>query len=287
MIECDYHISGFIIMKADNRLLEIISHETKDTINSMDVVTPTIYASIFSRFATMHDTDISEEESITNNLLNDKIALFTNMQNQTSENTKKLSDYTDKAIFAIKNENEKILTEVLEETQELKEEINKLKEIMYKDELTNVYNRKWLHDNILDEAAQGFKNSGTLAIIDLNFFKIVNDTYGHTVGDKVLVFIANLLKRVEKNVVRYGGDEFIVIFSNETTEKSALLKLSAAREDLLTKHLKIKDISFKVSFSVGVQEFKKGDSLSDIIEKADINMYNDKAEIKKRIPNIK
>lgn len=274
-------------MKADNRLLEIISHETKDTINGMDVVTPTIYASIFSRFATMHDTDISEEESITNSLLNDKIALFTNMQNQTSENTKKLSDYTDKAIFAIKNENEKILTEVLEETQELKEEINKLKEIMYKDELTNVYNRKWLHDNILDEAAQGFKNSGTLAIIDLNFFKIVNDTYGHTVGDKVLVFIANLLKRVEKNVVRYGGDEFIVIFSDETTKNSALLKLNVTREDLLTKHLKIKDISFKVSFSVGVEEFKKGDSLSDIIEKADINMYNDKAEIKKRIPNIK
>ncbi|MFA5454376.1 MAG: GGDEF domain-containing protein [Sulfurimonas sp.] len=274
-------------MKADSRLLEIISHETKDTINSMDVVTPTIYASIFSRFATLHNTDMSEEESITNSLLNDKIALFTNMQNQTSENAKKLSDNTDKAIFAIKGKDETTLTEVLEETQELREEINKLKEIMYKDELTNVYNRKWLHDNILDEAAQGFKNSGTLAIIDLNFFKIVNDTYGHTVGDKVLVFIANLLRRVEKNVVRYGGDEFIVIFSDETTEKSTLLKLNAAREDLLTKHLKIKDISFKVSFSLGVQEFKKGDSLSDIIEKADINMYSDKAEIKKRVPNIK
>lgn len=270
-------------MKADSRLLEIISHETKDTINSMDVVTPTIYASIFSKFASLHGTDISEEESITNGLLNDKIALFTNMQNQTSENAKKLSDNTDKAIFAIKGKDETTLAEILEETQELREEINKLKEIMYKDELTNVYNRKWLHDNILDGSVQGFKNSGTLAIIDLNFFKIVNDTYGHTVGDKVLVFIANLLKRVEKNVVRYGGDEFIVIFSDETTEKNALLKLNAIREDLLTKHLKIKDISFKVSFSVGVQEFKKGDSLSDIIEKADINMYNDKAEIKKRI----
>lgn len=274
-------------MKADSRLLEIISHETKDTINNMDVVTPTIYASIFSKFATLHDTDISEEETITDNLLNDKIALFTNMQNQTSENAKKLSDNTDKAIFAIKGKDETTLTEVLEETQELREEINKLKEIMYKDELTNVYNRKWMHDTILDESAQGFKNSGVLAIIDLNFFKIVNDTYGHTVGDKVLVFIANLLRRVEKNVVRYGGDEFIVIFSDGTTENNALLKLNAARESLLTKHLKVKDVSFKMSFSVGVQEFKKGDSLSEIIEKADINMYNDKAEIKKRIPNIK
>ncbi|MBW6488624.1 GGDEF domain-containing protein [Sulfurimonas sp.] len=274
-------------MKADSRLLEIISHETKNTINGMDVVTPTMYASIFSKFATLHDADIDEEESITDNLLNDKITQLANMQNQTSENTKKLSDYTDKAIFAIKNENEKILTEVLEETQELKEEINKLKEIMYKDVLTNVYNRKWLLDTLLDESTQSFKNSGTLAIMDLNFFKIVNDTYGHVVGDKVLIFIANLLKRVEKNVLRYGGDEFIIIFSEGTTEKNALLKLNAARENLLTKHLKIKDISFKVSFSVGVQEFKKGDSLSEIIEKADIKMYDDKAEIKKRIPNLK
>ncbi|MDQ1297579.1 MAG: Diguanylate cyclase [Campylobacterota bacterium] len=273
-------------MKTDSRLLEIISHETKDTINDMDIVTPTIYASIFSKFAILHDTSLDEEESITNSLLNDKIALFTNMQNQTSENTKKLSDYTDKAIFAIKNDNEKILTEVLEETQELKEEINKLKEIMYKDELTNVYNRKWLHDTILDESAQGFKNSGTLAIIDLNFFKTVNDTYGHTVGDKVLVFIANLLRKVEKNVVRYGGDEFIVIFSDGTTEKNALLKLNTAREELLTKHLKIKDISFKVSFSVGVQAFGRGDRLSDIIERADVNMYNDKTQIKKRIAKV-
>lgn len=276
-------------MQADSRLLEIISSETKDTINSMDVVTPTIYASIFSKFAALHDAYISqeEEENITNKLLNDKIALFTNMQDQTSKNAKKLSDNTDKAIFAIKNKNEKVLTEVFEETQELKEEINKLKERLYKDELTNVYNRRWLHDNILDESAKGFKNSGTLAIIDLNFFKIINDTYGHLVGDKVLVFIAQFLRGIEKNVLRYGGDEFIVIFSDETTENGTLLKLNAARETLLHKHLKIKDISFRISFSVGVKEFKKGDSLSDIIERADINMYNDKAEIKKRVPDIK
>lgn len=274
-------------MNRDSELLKIISHETKDTINNMDIVTPSIFASIFSKYASLHDADVSEEENITNNLLDDKITLFTNMQNQTSENTKKLSEYTDKAIFAMKNENEKILSEVLEETQELKEEINKLKEIMYKDELTNVYNRKWLHDNMLDESAQGLKSSGTLAVIDLNFFKIVNDTYGHTVGDKVLVFIADLLRKIEKSVVRYGGDEFIVIFANGTTEKGTLLKLNALREDLLTKHLKIKDISFKITFSVGVEEFKKGDSLSEIIEKADIKMYEDKAEIKKRVPSIK
>ena len=137
---------------------------------------------------------------------------------------------------------------------------------------------------MLDESAQGFKYSGTLAIIDMNFFKMINDTYGHTVGDKVLFFIADLLKKIEKNVVRYGGDEFIMIFPNGTTQNGTQSKLNAAREELLTKHVRIKNISFKVSFSVGVQEFKKGDNLSEIIEKADIKMYEDKAEIKKRIP---
>ncbi|MCW8894850.1 MAG: GGDEF domain-containing protein [Sulfurimonas sp.] len=273
-------------MKLNDKILEVISHETKDTIGMMDVVTPSIYASIFSKYANLHNTDISEEQNITNDLLDEKIAFFTNIQNQTSNNAKRLNDNTNRAIFAIKGKDEKILNEVLQETQELRQEINSLKELMYKDELTRAYNRKWMNDNILNEDAQELKDSGTLAIIDLNYFKIINDTYGHNIGDKVLVFIANQLKKTKETVVRYGGDEFIVMFCEGTTHKTALSKLNAIREDLLTKHIKVKDTSFKISFSFGVQEFKKGDSLNDTIEKADKYMYEDKKEIKKRISGI-
>jgi diguanylate cyclase (GGDEF)-like protein len=273
-------------MKSNKNMLEVISHETKETINEMDVVTPTIYASVFSKFAALHNTDLSEEEKITDDLLNDKIAFLTDIQNQTSQNAQRLSDNTDKAISAIKNKNEKILTEVLKETQGLRAEIDSLREIMYKDELTHVYNRKWLHDHTLDESAEGLKSAGTLAIIYLNYFKMINDTYGHTVGDKVLVFIANELKKTREKIVRYGGDEFIVMFSDGTTQETALSKLNIIRENLLKKHLKVKDASFKVSFSFGTQEFKKGEDLNEIIEQADMKMYDDKIEIKKRVHGI-
>lgn len=273
-------------MKSDSKILEIISHETVDTINKMSVVTPSIYASVFSKYAAQHNTDISEEEHLTDEFLNEKIAFFANIQNETSKNAQLLSQKTNQAISAIKEKDENILNEVLKETQNLRYEIEKLKESVYKDELTNAYNRKWVNDNFLDEEAENFNSSGTLAIIDLNYFKEINDTYGHIIGDKVLVFISNQLKETNAYVVRYGGDEFIIIFPNCTTKKTAISKLNTIRDNILKKKIKIKDTSFKVSFSIGAHEFKKGNNLNDVIEKADKNMYNDKIEIKKRVSGI-
>lgn len=273
-------------MKPDDKILEIISNETVDTINDMSVVTPSIFTSIFSKFAAKHNTDISEEEHLTDDLLNEKINFYTDIQNETSKNAQLLSDNTDKALSAIRDKDEGVLAEVLKETQELRQEIKKLKESIYKDELTNVFNRKWLHDNVLDLDSKGLKGSGTLAIIDLNYFKEINDTYGHNIGDKVLIFISNQLKKTQENVIRYGGDEFIIMFCDGTLEETALSKLNAIREDILKKHMVVKDASFKISFSLGVKEFKAGDSLNEVIEQADKNMYQDKVKIKMKVPSI-
>lgn len=273
-------------MKLDSKILEIISHETVDTINKMSVVTPSIYASVFSKYAAQHNADISEEEHLTDEFLNEKIAFFANIQNETSKNAELLSQKTSQAISAIEDKDENILNKVLKETQNLRYEIEKLKESVYKDELTNAYNRKWVNDNFLDEKAENFNSSGTLAIIDLNYFKEINDTYGHIVGDKVLVFIANQLKETNAYVVRYGGDEFIIIFPNCTITNTAISKLNTIRDSILKKNIKIKETSFKVSFSIGVQKFEKSDNLNDIIQKADKHMYEDKIEIKKRITGI-
>jgi diguanylate cyclase (GGDEF)-like protein len=86
--------------------------------------------------------------------------------------------------------------------------------------------------------------------------------------------------------VRYGGDEFIIIFSTSTTKENAYTKLTNIREEVIKKHLVVKESSFKVSFSLGICEFKKGDILTDVIEKADSNMYEDKIQIKNRITGI-
>jgi len=254
-------------MQPYDKLLEIISNETKKTINEMDIVTPSIYESIFSDIAFLNNYDLTEEKNITDHVLNNKLTLLEDMQTQTSKNAQVLSDSTDKAISAIKDKDEKTLQEVSQETQELRKEIKKLKDSMYIDDLTHVYNRKWLHDNVLDKEGQDFKTSGTLAMIDLNYFKEVNDTYGHTIGDKVLTFIASQLKKTKENVVRYGGDEFIIIFCDDVKEKSAISKINSIRDSILHMHMKVKDSTFKVRLAFGKQQSKKNTKCIDKVDK--------------------
>ena len=272
-------------MEVNNEMLTIISNETLSSVNNINIVTPSIYESVFNKYASSYDAKIEDENKLTNDILDDKISTFREMQIETSKQAMALSDNTNKAISAIKDKDENSLNEVLKETQDLRKEIEKLKEAVYKDELTATFNRKWLHDHYLKNS-EILKLSGTLAIIDLNYFKLVNDTFGHIIGDKVLIYIANNLKKASPDVVRYGGDEFIIIFSAEIPKELALKKLNLIRESIISKKLKAGESKFKVSFSFGAYEFKEDDKLASIIELADKNMYEDKVQIKKRVTGI-
>ena len=273
-------------MSKNKEVLKIISNETKNSIDQLSVVTPSVYASIFSKFATNHNTEIEDEKELARDLMIMECTNLTDLQTQASKSAMQLSKNTNKAINAIKEKDEEVLNTVLKETENLRREIEKLKESVYKDELTNVQNRKWLHDNFLKENSKCFKGDGTLAIIDLNYFKIVNDTFGHIVGDKVLIFMANQLRKTKSSVIRYGGDEFIVIFSNKISQSQALSTLNSLREDIIAKKLKAQEASFRVSFSFGASKFRVGENLAEVIENADKNMYKDKLKIKKRVTGI-
>jgi diguanylate cyclase (GGDEF)-like protein len=273
-------------MKTDKNKLKIISNETKKSINQLSVVTPTMYASIFSRYAKENNIVIDNEEELSKELFKFECSNLTDLQKQASHNAITLSNNTTKAINAIKVKDEKILENILKETEKLRLEIEMLKTSVYKDVLTNTQNRKWLNDTLLKKDEESFKEAGILAIIDLNYFKIINDTFGHIIGDKVLVYIAKQLKNTKNSVVRYGGDEFLIIFPAKATISKASSILSAIREDIIHKKVKTQDDSFHVSFSFGVCQYKEDDKLSKVIQSADENMYKDKAEIKKRITGI-
>ena len=273
-------------MQSNNDILKIISSQTKSSINEISVVTPSMYAAIFSKFANAHNTVIGDENELAKNLLISECTHLTNLQTQASKSAMQLSESTSKAISAIKDKDEKLLQSVLQETQKLRLEVEKLKESVYKDTLTNAQNRKWLNDNFLKDDAQNFKDGGTLAIVDLNYFKIINDTFGHIIGDKVLLYFANELKRTRYSVVRYGGDEFIIMFSKNVSAQKATEILNEVRERILSKKLKAQEELFQVSFSFGVSEYVASQKFSDIIEKADRNMYEDKMIIKQRVTGI-
>ena len=270
-------------MQAQQETLKIISNETKNSIDQLSIVTPSMYASIFSKFANNHNADIKDEKELAKELMIIECSNLTDLQTQASKNAMTLSQSATKAIEAIKEKDEKLLNAVLKETEELRREIERLKESVYKDELTNVQNRKWLRDNFVKENSDTLKDEGTLAIVDLNNFKTVNDKFGHIIGDKVLIFIANQLRKTKYSVVRYGGDEFIIMFSKKVSSKKAIANLNTIREEVMSKKLKAQNDSFHISFSFGVSEYKADSILSDVIEDADKQMYKDKIEIKKRV----
>ncbi|WP_353893719.1 sensor domain-containing diguanylate cyclase [Proteinivorax hydrogeniformans] len=151
------------------------------------------------------------------------------------------------------------------------------------DELTNTYNYRYFQKR-LELEVQNSKDSKqpvSLMVIDLDNFKRINDTYGHEVGNKVLSELADILKGLirQKDVLaRYGGDEFVIIFSKtakDVAEKVALRILAT-----LTKHnFKCGDSYEKITFSAGIADFPNDaeDSL-DLMRKADRIMYTGSKE---------
>ena len=273
-------------MPTREKELEIISNEVKKSIEGLAVVTPSIFRTLFEERAREHHVELEEEDEISHNVLSSECSRLASVQETTYESANSLSATTADAIDAIKSKDDKKLNQVLIETKKLREELDKLKDSLYKDQLTNAYNRKWLYDKKLQEHTNTFLNDGIFAMIDLNYFKEINDTHGHIIGDKVLLYITNELKKIGQPVIRYGGDEFIILFGENSDESKALSELNKLRENILSKKLKAHETTFVVSFSFGVTAFKKGSILENIIETADKKMYHDKIEIKKRVTGI-
>lgn len=268
-------------MNTDQELLKIISKETLKAIDTLSIVTPSIYTKAFNEKAKSHHLDISEEIQLSQEILDLECKDLIEMRENNSKNTIKLSETTSKAIDAIKHKDEQSLNEVLEETQKLKREIEALREAVYKDELTGAHNRKWLRDHYLNEESDNFKQGGSIVIIDIDLFKDINDSHGHAVGDKVLIFISNNLKKTKGDVVRYGGDEFLILFDEEVDIKEVVSKIAKINDFVTNKRLKSKNGEFKVSFSIGISQYMAKDDFDKVLEEADKKMYQNKEEMKR------
>ena len=158
--------------------------------------------------------------------------------------------------------------------------MNELEVTLRTDKLTNVYNRRYFEETIEKSFINGGVNRKIFSVImiDLDDFKIINDTYGHKVGDEVLIYFAEVLNKNVRNedlVVRYAGDEF-VIFLNNTDEKGSLYFIERIRESLTGYSKK----NLKINFSAGICEYIESMNLDNLITIADDNMYREKRKKK-------
>ncbi|MCC3145161.1 diguanylate cyclase [Halanaerobium sp. Z-7514] len=157
---------------------------------------------------------------------------------------------------------------------ERKKQEERIKYLLYRDVLTDTYNRRFLEEELdnLDS-----KDNLPLAIImaDINGLKIINDSYGHSEGDKFLIKIAEILKQSiseDDILARYGGDEFIIILTSTTAEEAqAVLKKIKAN----CRKTDTDEIPVSISFGLAVKE-TVGEDIHEVMKKADNLMYQKK-----------
>jgi len=167
---------------------------------------------------------------------------------------------------------------------ELKKEKDSLEEISSTDQLTGLHNRYQVREIFDFEIAQSKRYHTDLSIImmDLDHFKLINDTYGHTVGDQFLQEIANILKstlREAELIVRWGGEEFLII-----VPKANLEKVSEIAERLRTtiEAKKFTTVGHRTA-SFGITTFIENDSLDSMLLRADNALYRAKEHGRNRI----
>ena len=156
------------------------------------------------------------------------------------------------------------------EKHALEADLERMSYQAFHDELTGVYNRSG-YELLLSELDLF---SAYILMVDADDFKTINDTYGHEIGDRVLIKIANVLKkyfRVEDRICRIGGDEFVIFMVNAKREYRGLI---AAKVAMINSDLKkTEDGVPAISVSVGITYGSEADEASKLLELADRAMY--------------
>jgi Amt family ammonium transporter len=152
------------------------------------------------------------------------------------------------------------------------QKIIKINEELKFDSLTGVYNRKEF-ENIVEHFISNDDNANILAYIDLDNFKIINDSVGHKYGDETLKIVTNIIKseiRKTDIVGRLGGDEFSILFINCKMENAALV-CSKILHKVTTYSFMFNDVLFKIGLSIGITILKN--SVGESLEEADSACY--------------
>ncbi|MBA6350630.1 MULTISPECIES: sensor domain-containing diguanylate cyclase [unclassified Colwellia] len=160
-------------------------------------------------------------------------------------------------------------------------ETKRLEHLAHYDQLTEIPNRYLVFDRIDHLIDQSERDMRTFALlfIDLDKFKIINDTKGHAFGDQVLVEVSLRLKQSIRNsdtVARIGGDEFVILLEN-MIDKSNVDSVIKTIMDTISRPFKINDEKLTVSCSIGVSIYPDdGITTDSLIATADKAMYNNK-----------
>lgn len=217
----------------------------------------------FERLSQMHESTLSScnDSQIDIQTITDK---FNNIQAHMTEEVKRAND---------------IISKLSSQVKTLEKESNI-------DSLTKVFNRRALTkylDNIC--AQKNLNHELHLLVLDIDDFKTINDTHGHIAGDKVLIFVANILKKTLRDgdkIFRYGGEEFILILNR--IDMYHCKQIATRLLELISKNKLIyKGESLNVTVSIGSTIHVQEDTPDEFVARADKALYSAKKSGKNRL----
>lgn len=202
----------------------------------------------------------------------------------------------------IAKENEAVSSDIISSAKQLKElrlTLAKAKEEARIDDLTKINNRRAFNEKIEEETRRVEKENETssLALIDIDKFKNINDQYGHPTGDKALQAIAiDISEKINHGdeVFRFGGEEFAVIFKDASIDR-AVKYANTVRVAIADHEFAIRGALEQITISAGVSKIEPGRSIEEILKLADEALYlaknsgrnNVKSEIDLKAANVK
>lgn len=182
------------------------------------------------------------------------------------------------------------LLESQREIEQLRQELSKARGDALSDDLSGLTNRKGFDmalASCLASAGEVEANGPSLLLIDIDFFKRVNDSYGHLFGDRVIQAVSKILKNNVKGqdtAARYGGEEFVILLPDTPLEGARHLaeKIRTTVERLRIRRGDSHDMAAKITVSLGVASYRQGESAEEFVVRADRALYASKHEGRNR-----
>jgi len=273
-----------------------------------------ILAAFFSRFLSSHFNNpiqllVSQCSSIAKGRLGEQIDVQTGDEidnlitayNDMSINLRDSQEKNQQAEDDLKKSKEHLevrveerTRELVELTQKLVDEISERKQVEERlariatsDLLTGVMNRRAMFEQLRYQLVRHQRNKTPFVILvaDIDHFKNINDTYGHDVGDQALIAVADILlnsTRSQDLISRWGGEEFLILLP-DTDLKGGAVAAEKIRSRLSKEVIKADEHSLKLTLSVGVAEYKYGQTLEKCIKDADSALYQAKNQGRNRV----
>ena len=171
--------------------------------------------------------------------------------------------------------------------EQLRGELELVGKLVREDQLTGALNRRGLDEALEREVARAERGDAMLCavLIDIDDFKNINDSHGHQVGDFTLVHVVTIIRetlRANDLIGRYGGDEFVLLLPNSSLDEASAV-LTRLRAEIAAKPLAWGNQKLHVTFSAGIAERRKGQSVNALMQRIDQALYESKRVGKDRI----